>query len=78
MPEFADSEMMAYIERMFGRARGDDMERCEAAFKGMSAEYMNSDSVIFGSTHNDVLESYRRERRLHNTVVGMIKEALHI
>lgn len=78
MGEFTDSEKMEYIDGMISRAKGDDLERCEIEYKNKSEEYKNSDTVMSGHTHAEVLESYRRDRRLHNTVVGMIKEALHI
>ena len=78
MGEFTDSEKMEYIEHMVSRARGDDLERCEAAFKHINPGDMRSQHGQSGYTRGEILESYRRERRLHNTVVGMIKEALHI
>ena len=78
MGEFTDDEKMDYIDGMISRAKGDDLERCEFTFKGLSQEIMELEYGCSGRTHAEVLESYRRERRLHNTVVGMIKEALHI
>lgn len=78
MGEFTDSEMVTYIDHMISRAKGDDLERCEFAFKGLPTKTMEMEYGPFGRTYAEVLEGYRRERRLHNTVVGMIKEALHI
>ena len=78
MGEFTDSEKMEYIDRMISRVKGDDLERCEYTFKDLSPDTMKSEYGWSGRTHAEVLESYRRDRRLHNTVVGMIKEALHI
>ena len=50
------------LRRIVDNARGDDLERAERCFAGMSEAEMDMPYGQSGKTRREILEDYRRER----------------
>ena len=53
----------ATLMRIVERARGDDLERAEHAFAGLSQDQLNEEWGQSGRTKGELLERYRQQRR---------------
>ena len=61
------------LRRIVEDARGDDLERAERAFAGMSNKELNEPHGASGKTHREILEGYRQERREWAAARALVK-----
>ncbi len=59
-----------YIRNALGRARGDDLERAECAFRGMTAEELDEQYGQSGRTRQQILDEYRESAARHTRAVA--------
>lgn len=72
---FTDDEIKEYITGALRNHIGDNLERCEMGFKGMSAVEMQRDHGQSGISRENVLLGYQRERDLFNVATETLKNA---
>ena len=72
---FTDDEIKEYITGALRNSTGDNLERCEMAFKGMSAVEMQRDHGQSGISRENVLLGYQRERELFNVATETLKNS---
>ncbi len=58
-----------YIYSALGRARGDDLERAECAFRGMTAVAMDEQYGQSGRTRQQILDEYRESAACYTLAV---------
>lgn len=57
-------ETAKYIRDRFEQTRNDDLERAEAAFRGLPPHLMQGQYGESGKTRQQILDEYRAERRV--------------
>lgn len=65
-----------YIFRTLGRTDGDDLERCQAAFRGLSPQQMSSLYGESGRTRQEILDGYQINRDRHTAAVAWLHQRL--
>jgi hypothetical protein len=58
----SDKESYELVKQELKNSFGDDLERAEAAFRGLSQEAMNKNYGESGKTRHEILEGYRQDR----------------
>lgn len=56
------------------RARGDDLERAERAFQGLTTEQLAEEYAASGRTKGEMLDIYRKERREWEQAYTLVKQ----
>ena len=56
-------------------AKGDDLERAERAFRGLTGDQLNEEYGQSGRTKGEILEGYRKERREWEQAYALAKRA---
>jgi hypothetical protein len=56
-------------------AKGDDLERAERAFRGLTADQLTEQYGQSGRTKGEILEGYRKERREWEKAYALAKRA---
>lgn len=64
------------IRRAMDNAQGDNLERAEHAFRGLSEKQMNDEHGSSGKTRKQLLEEYRQERREWQVASDMLDSLL--
>ena len=67
----AKEKLMQIVER----AKGDDLERAERAFRGLTGDQLNEEYGQSGRTKGEILEGYRKERREWEQAYALAKRA---
>ena len=70
-----DAEIKAYVMAALESYRGDDLERTERSWFGMSEAQMQQVDG-FGMTRAQILDNCRRIRALHNKAVDAVRGLL--
>lgn len=60
------------LRQIVANAKGDDLERAELAFKGMTDEQLDSEYGRSGETCRKILDGYRRERALYHEAAALV------
>ena len=71
-----DLDSIAYIRRVLRNAAGDDLERAEAAFMGMTPEQLNQQDGCSGKSRRRVLQDYRAARLKHEAAVALFEKII--
>ena len=56
-------------------ANGDDLERAERAFRGLTGDQLNEEYGQSGRTKGEILEGYRKERLEWEQAYALAKQA---
>lgn len=75
MQEFSNDEVKEYIKDALNTRKSDNLERCEMSFEGLDDEQMQIEHGSSGLSRQEILDNYRKERRLYNTVIQTIRRA---
>lgn len=65
-------EMQKYIKCAVSNARGDNLERAQAAFRGLTDEQFGWQYGASGRTCREVLEGYKRDRAEHDEAAAYL------
>ena len=69
-------ERADYIRRQLSNAGGDDLERAECAFRGMSEKELDQQYGQSGNTCREILDGYRKKRQLHKESMDYLEGLL--
>lgn len=58
------------LKQILRNAKGDDLERARAAFKGLSLEVQHGQS---GQTRGQILQEYETERALYLQAIALVE-----
>ncbi len=61
--------VIEYIRRVLDNAKGDDLERATAAFRGCTPDRMQEEYGQSGRTRQEILDSYQQQRAIANQAV---------
>ena len=59
--------------RAVQNAKGDDLYRARAAFKGLSEKQINEEYGESGKTRNEIIAEYEAHESQHDAAIGWIK-----
>lgn len=62
--------------RIVQKAKGDDLERAERTFQGLTGDQLNEEYGKSGRTKGEILEKYRKERREWEQAYELAKRAI--
>lgn len=57
-----ESKLKQRLIEVVGRSFGDNLERAEMSFRGLTAEQMNQEYGESGRTRQQIVDEYRRHR----------------
>ncbi len=63
-----------FVKRAMQNARGDDLERAERAFRGLSAKEMAEQHGQSGRTRQEVLDGYTAHRTAWNNAMAWLDQ----
>lgn len=66
----AQEKLLLIVER----TRGDDLERAELAFRGLTKEQLAQEYAASGRSKGEMLDIYRKERREWEQVYALVKQ----
>lgn len=64
--------------RMVERDFGDDLERAEAAFRGLTPPELQQEYGQSGHTCQQILDQYREDRRVHQRLLEYTKRLVQL
>ncbi|MFA5187174.1 MAG: hypothetical protein WC551_11915 [Patescibacteria group bacterium] len=72
--------MNAYdkLRAIVDAARGDDLERAKAAFRGLSQSQMQERNEITGRTRQEILDEYQLERAEWQAASEILQQTLNL
>ena len=75
MQEFSNDSVKNYIKDALNTRKSDNLERCEMEFKGLDDKQMQIEHGSSGLSRQEILDDYRKGRRLHDTAIEAIRRA---
>jgi len=75
MTEFSEYEIKHYITAAMSQKTSDNLERCNILFHEMDEAQMQIEHGSSGQTRQEILDAYKKERRLYHAAVELVKRA---
>jgi hypothetical protein len=74
MEKYIRDECLRMAINIISNTKGDNLERCKAAFQGLDENEMQKPYVRNGRTRQEILDGYQSYRDSINTIIKELEE----